>query len=289
VFVPWLSCDAVESPLSPGDGWIRLVHGIAERSGWAVYRVEKPGVGDSEGADCAQNDLETDLAAFRAALDEVRRLDGVDSTRIVIFGGSIGGALAPLLAAERPVAGLIVAGGFSRTWHEHMLEIERERLTLQGLPPSEVNRSMHGFADFYSLYLGAQLTPAEVIARRPDLASLWYDAPGGQYGRPASYFHQVARLNVEEAWSRIDVPVLILHGEYDWIMSRDEAERIAQIVGARDSGLPELAILPQTDHNFLRFASRADAFHDRGGRWDDAVVTRVVEWLRTRVASHASG
>jgi pimeloyl-ACP methyl ester carboxylesterase len=282
VFVPWLSCDPVEAPPGNPDGWIRLLHGLAERSGWALLRVEKPGVGDSEGPDCGEHDLETDLDAFRAALSTVGTLEGIDVTRLVLFGGSIGGALAPVLAAEHRVAGLIVAGGFTRTWFEHMLEIERARLSLGGASPAAVNRALRAFSEFYDLYLNQRLTPGEVMARRPDLASHWYDAPDGQYGRPAAYHHQVARLDVEEAWAKVEVPVLVLHGEYDWIMSRAEAERAAEIVNGRVAGRADLVILPRTDHNFGVYETRQDAFDDRNGRFDPAVVDRVVAWLTTR-------
>ena len=283
VFVPWLSCDPVEGAV-PGDGWMQLLRGLAERSGWALYRVEKPGVGDSQGSDCARNDLEADLAAFRAALDDVRRLDGVDTERIVLFGGSIGGALAPILAREqRGVVGLIVSGGFSRTWLEHMFDIERRRLTLDGRPPAEVNRAMQGYADFYSLYLNQRLTPAQVVARRPDLSRLWYDAPDGQYGRPAAYYHQVQDLNVEEAWAQVEVPVLVLHGEYDWIMSRAEADHVAEIVNVRHPGLATLAMLPRTDHNLTVYATALDAYRDQGGRFDPQALERVLAWLKQRL------
>lgn len=288
VFVPWLSCDAVEGA-SPGDGWMQLLRALAQRSGWALYRVEKPGVGDSEGPDCSTNDLATDLGAFRAALDDVRRLDGVDTDRIVLFGGSIGGALAPVLAIERPVAGLIVSGGFSRTWLEHMLEIERARLTLKGTAPGEVNRAMRGFADFYALYLNQRLTPAQVLGRRPDLSHLWYDAPDGQYGRPAAYYHQVQDLNVEQAWAAIDRPVLILHGEYDWIMSRAEADHIARLVNARHPGGATLVLLPQTDHNLQVYATPFDAYRDDGGRFDASVVEHVIDWLHRTWPARSGG
>jgi pimeloyl-ACP methyl ester carboxylesterase len=282
VFVPWLSCDPVEG-VFPGDGWLQLLHALAEHSGWALYRVEKPGVGDSDGSDCARNDLEADLAALRAALDEVQRLEDVDPEHLVIFGGSIGGALAPILAQGRPVAGLIVSGGFSRTWLEHMLEIERRRLTLDGTPPAEINRALRGYADFYSLYLNQGLTPAQVVARRPDLAPLWHDAPDGQYGRPAKYHQQVQSLNVEAAWAAVDVPVLILHGEYDWIMSRVEADHVVELVNTRHPGNAMLAILPRTDHNLGVYASPLDAYQDRGGRFDPQVVSIVEDWLSQRV------
>jgi pimeloyl-ACP methyl ester carboxylesterase len=278
VFIPWLSCDAVEGAV-PGDGWLRLLRAVAERSGWALYRVEKPGVGDSEGPDCSRNDLDADLGAFRAALDDVRRTEGVDTDHIVLMGGSVGGALAPLLARGREVAGVISCGGFSRTWLEHMLEIERRRLTLDGASPADVNRAMRGFADFYPLYLNGNLTPAQVLARRPDLAPLWYDAPDGQYGRPAAYYQQLQRLDVEDAWAAVEVPVLILHGEYDWIMSRSEAEHAAEIVNARHPGRATLEILPRTDHNLGLYASPLAAYRDEGGSFNAEAPERIIRWL----------
>ena len=41
------------------------------------------------------------------------------------------------------------------------------------------------------------------------------------------YYQQVQALDVEGAWERVAVPTLIVWGEYDWIMGRDEAERAA--------------------------------------------------------------
>jgi pimeloyl-ACP methyl ester carboxylesterase len=279
VFVPWLSCDPVEGDV-PGDGWMQLLRGLAARSGWAVVRVEKPGVGDSEGPDCGSNDLERDLAAFRAALDRVPRLPGVDGDRIVLFGASIGGALAPVLARECRATGLIVSGGFSRTWLEHMLDFERRRLTREGATPGEVHRSMRGYADFYALYLNQGLTPAEVLSRRPDLAPLWHDAPNGQYGRPAAYYRQVQDVNVEQAWAEVDVPVLVLQGEYDAIMSLAEGEHVVEIVNARGEGRASLAVLPRTDHNLSAFPTRAEADRGENGRFDPELVDRVIAWLR---------
>lgn len=281
VFVPWLSCDPVEGAV-PGDGWQKMLRGVAERSGWALYRVEKPGVGDSEGPDCGSNDLATDLAAFGAALDSVRTLDGVDPDRIVLFGGSIGGALAPVLAQRHPVAGLIVTGGFSHTWLEHMLDIERRRLTFEGTAPGEVHRAMRGYADFYSLYLNQELTPAEVLARRPDLTPLWYDAPDGQYGRPAPYYHQVQALNVEAAWAAVDVPVLVVDGEYDWIMGRAEAQHAVDLVNGRHPGRATLERLARTDHNLDRYPTPLDAYRDQGGQFNPDAIDRIVAWLHTR-------
>ena len=207
------------------------------------------------------------------------RIDFVDTRCVVLFGGSLGGALAPILAAERPVRGVIVAGGFTRTWYEHMLEIERTRRELAGMSAADINAAMPGVAELYLDYLYGGRTPGQVVRAKPRLAPLWDDAPDGQYGRPAAFFQQVAALNVEAAWDKVDAPVLVLYGEYDWIMSRADQERILEIVNARRPERARLLLLARTDHNLDVYPSRLDAFHGRGGRFDEALVGRVIDWL----------
>ena len=284
VFIPWLSDDPVERPIGVPDGWLLLLHGLA-RHGWQVVRIEKPGVGDSEGRPCGENDLATDVAAFRAGIAAIRARKDVDLDRIVYFGGSIGADLAPLLAEEARPAALVLSGGFARGWREHMLEFEGRRLALEGVPGDSIDRALAGFADFYALFLGERLTPAEALARRPDLKSLWYDAPDGQFGRPAAYFQQVAALRPDELFAHIDVPTLILHGEYDWIMSRADHERMAALVNARHPGLATFEALPQTGHDLVRFASFAASYRGSDPRFDPALIERVARWLDARVKS----
>ena len=47
--VAWLSCDSVEQPKGVEDGFTQLVWDLAGRSGFATFRLDKPGVGDSGG------------------------------------------------------------------------------------------------------------------------------------------------------------------------------------------------------------------------------------------------
>lgn len=279
VFIPWLSCDSVESPRGPTDGWARMLHAVAASAEAVFVRVDKPGVGDSEG-DCSRTTLEDDLAAYRAAIRGGLERPDVDPSRLTLFGGSIGAALAPLLAQDFKVHALVAAGGFSRTWSEHILGHERRRMTLSGTPPSAVNAAMRGFVDFYALYLDSRLTPAEVIARRPDLKTLWYDEPEHQYGRHARYFQEVQAQNVEAAWDVVRVPTLVLWGEYDWIMGRADQERIVEIVNAHVPNLAQLVVVSGMNHHFERFATPGEAFREKGGVYATDAALHIADWLR---------
>jgi len=282
VFIPWLSCDPVENPFGARDGWGRMLETVMRESRMQVVRIEKPGLGDSAGPDCSSSDLDDDLAAFRAGIRAALADPGADPTKLYLFGGSIGGALVPILAQEFTARGVIATGGFARTWYEHMLDIERRRLTLSGAKASAVNAAMKGFAEFYDLTLLAGLTPAQAIARNPALGELWYDAPAHQYGRRMRYYQQVQALDVEGAWERLALPTLVVWGEYDWIMGRDESDRIAALVKARDPSLLTYVVRPGMDHHFQTYADPRQAFAEEKGTYDAGAASHIVEWLRSR-------
>ena len=171
-------------------------------------------------------------------------------------------------------------GGFTRTWLEHMLDIERRRLVFSGKPPAEVNAAMRAFSGFYDETLNQGKTPAQAIAAHPQWKSFWYDEPTRQYGRLMRYYQQLQALDVEGAWAEVSVPTLIIWGQYDWIMGRDEAERAAQIVAARDPGLVTLVVRPGMNHHFMVYPDAKRAFDERGGTFDEGAARTLVEWLR---------
>ncbi len=78
-------------------------------------RVDKPGTGESEGPPCAEGGFREELAGYRAALRVLRTNPAVDPDRIFLFGESLGGFMAPLLARETHVAGISTYGTIAFT------------------------------------------------------------------------------------------------------------------------------------------------------------------------------
>jgi len=288
VFIPWLSCDGIDYPTGAVDGWSRVLLEIAHTSGMTLIRVEKIGMGDSSGPACVDADLDADMAGYRAALHEIVRLPEVDPARVFLFGGSIGASLVPILAREIPVRGIVASGGFYKTWLEHMLEIERRRVGLEGSTPAQVTAAMRGYADFYSRYLNGGQTPAQVLTQRPDLEALWYDEPDHQYGRTARYYQQAQQLDVAGAWSEVRVPVLVVYGEYDWVMSREDQDLIVATVNRNGPNLARLAVVPKMDHNLSLYDSPQRAYAEQGARPATSVAPEVIRFVKDVLARPAS-
>ena len=241
LFVPWLSCDSVESPGAASPGIDELLLRIATDTGWALLRVDKPGVGDSEGV-CADTDLETEMAGSRAALTWLRMHPWIDGERVVVMGQSFSGAFLPQIGGETPVVGYIVINSWVRTWMERLLEFERLQAESSNLAPAAVSERQRKLSEFYALFLEQQKTPREVMAGRPDLASVWEDGPAHQYGRSARFHHQLQRINPAAGWSRVAVPTLVMWGDADLVMHRVDHERLAAMVNRNRPGAAQLLV-----------------------------------------------
>src|SRR6516225_6558306 len=273
-FVGWLSCDTMESPdPQPDDGFGILLGRLIDRSGFATVRMDKPGVGESQG-DCAKADFQSEMTGWQAAFNSMSKYDFIDLDRVFVVGLSNGGGFSPLAADHHRVSGYISASSWGRTWYEHMLELERRRLNAEEKSPAEVNRDVKSFVEFYSLYLIDGMTPGEVIAKHPEWKDLWYDAPDGQYGRPAAFYQQLEALNLGEIWQNVSVPVLVIRGKADTIMSRADSEAIAQIVNKVHPGRARYLEIDSMAHDFM--------VHDK---FYDGIVATILSWINEQLAT----
>jgi pimeloyl-ACP methyl ester carboxylesterase len=281
----WLSCDSVEAPAGTKDATALVFRDLAQLSNFSLFRVDKQGVGDSEGV-CGENDFQSELAGYRAAFRALKSYDFIDPNRVYVLGISNGGGFAPLVpetdSEQSQVRGYVAVGGWVKTWFEHMLEIERRRFMLMGKSPTQVNKQMKSAAALYHDWLIKGRSINDILKEQPQLADLW---PEGKdhthlYGRPLAFYQQLQDLNLAEAWSRVKVPTLVLHGQYDWIMSREDHELIAQYVNANRAGAARFIEVPQMGHTFQHYLSLADAFNDKEASFDPKMTRLLTDWLK---------
>ncbi len=291
LFVQWLSCDTVAISDHPRDGWSAMLKQMVRGSNALVWRTEKRGIGESQG-NCATMDYDTELADHKQALEQLKRRDDVDPNRIVIFGGSIGGTYAPLIAADQSVAGVMIWGAGATTWAERMMKFERNALELRGTAPEQLAREMTLRFQFLDRYLIGARTPAQIAAADAPVGAVWSRIVGttadGQYGRPFAFHQQAQRADWAAAWSKVRSPVLAIYGEYDWFESREATALITRIVNAKTPGRGTYAEVPRMNHHFAEFATAEAAFAEKEGRVNpEPAVKIMLAWLE-KVFSRAT-
>lgn len=211
-----------------------LAHALAY-AGFTTVRFDKRGVGDSEGGPCNKTDFATELADARAVVDHARTFGGP----LFIFGHSVGGVIAPQVPADA----YAVYGTPMMPWIECLLDSVRRQLALRGTTDE------------------TELDKIRDLRERGELN-----------GRSAAYHEQLAAL--PNGWSAVDKPVLVLRGEYDWVVRHEDADELARIANGT------LVDLPRIDHLAGRHASREDSLRDYGaGEYDDGLANAITAFL----------
>lgn len=86
-------------------------------------------------------------------------------------------------------------------------------------------------------------------------------------------------LIVAEAWSRVRVPVLAIHGEYDWIMGAEDHREMVRMSASHGATMSRVVEVPRTSHLLERLES-AKAALDGSGEYNADVGAEIVSWLK---------
>lgn len=258
---------------------------LALAAGWALIRVERAGMGESEGAGCDQLDYNTEVAHYREAFDQVIEHPWVDKTRVVIIGNSLGSTTAPLVAQDKPIIGVIVQGGGALSYFERMVYFDRQQLERSDtFSPSTIDEEMRRRMAFHREYLLAKKTPETIARERPELAGVWQSLFGTDaaphYGRPYAWHWQAAEQNWLAAWAKLEVPTMVVYGEYEQFESRYGHRVIVDLVNRLRPGTAAWVEIPKAGHTMAIYPDRYAAYQWRDHRLDpDAFIQPVKKWL----------
>lgn len=285
LYVQGIVCQSVDRPTSPDAVDTRIIHALAD-AGFATMRVDKPGLGDSEGPPCSEIDFETELEGYKAALRTLTAMPGIDPDRIYVFGHSMGGVMAPYLAAEGTVRGSMVYGTLVRSWFEYQLENVRRQAGLQpGITEAEVTDAVLAEARSSAMVLIEKKTLGDVWERWPELRQpnrgTMLDETH-QSTRHMSFFHQLQDLNLARAWTESRGAVLAIWGEYDWVTTKEDHDKIAEIVNRRSPGAGSVLVMPGADHAFTTHDSLEASVAAMGeGQWDGRLPDKLIAWMES--------
>lgn len=275
-----LSCSSIESWPGRTSNFARLLRNLVTQSGMVVMRTEKPGLGDSEG-NCSTTDFQTELNGYETALKKLKELPYVDPKRILVYGSSMGSALAPYFANKYGLNAVISDGTYYRTWFEHMLEIERRIKAFEGNDESSVNQMMNrAYIPLYYGMLVEKKSFRAVVNEFPLLATYNYHSDGHMYGRPVAFYHQLQDFDVAGNWQRLSVPVRIRWGTSDWIMSEADNHMIVTTLKTAGHTDFELYKYPGLDHFDTIQPSMEASYSGEPGVWDERISSQLVAWAK---------
>lgn len=277
LFLQGIGRESLDLAAAPSAPVARLLHGWAA-AGFVTMRLEKRGVGDSDGEEA---DFDAEVADDRAALRALAADPAVDGRAVFLFGHSVGGMIAPLLAAEGsegacphstysnsekarssrgeprgggpPVRGILVFGTSSARWLDCLAAGTRRQLALRGAGEEEIQRALDR------------------------------ERSEGHGVRTPEYHAQLQARDLGAAWDRTGCDVLVIVGEHDWVVGEDEQRAICERIEQRRPGAAERLDLDGTDHWMTRHASLEDSLANGGrGAFDERLVTATVAWMRQR-------
>jgi pimeloyl-ACP methyl ester carboxylesterase len=263
------TCFAIDTPVGEPVPFTLIASDLT-RHGYVTMRVERPGCGDSEGGPLRDIGFDRELDGYKKALQALQQLPFVDSENVFLFGHSMGGMVAPLIAIEFPTRGIAVYGSGAATWFEAVFAQRRRLATLSGTPTSEVDREILDQGRFWSALLLDRRTPREILARNPQLQRLgWVVDENYVSERHFTFHHEVADKNFSEAWAKVAATrlpngtqprILTMWGSADWLVDRASSEWIAEVVNRSASGSARFAVLDSIDHGFFRTSSAKESY-----------------------------
>jgi len=78
----------------------------------------------------------------------------------------------------------------------------------------------------------------------------------------------------------VNVPVLAVHGQYDWIMSADDYKLLVAALNSRTPGSAVYVEWPRADHGLYTHTSEEKTFgKDAEQGYDPKLTEYVLQWL----------
>ena len=229
-----------------------LAWGLAER-GVAVVRYEKRT--RQYGAKMALNknltvqDEAIDDALLAAKL--LREHGRIDRRRVFVLGHSLGGTLAPRIAAQdRDLAGLVIMAGATRPF----ADVVKEQLAyLSSLAPG-----------------GAAANEEAALQRLRNSA-------------PPAYWTDLDAYHPAQVAATLTVPMLILQGERDYQVTLQDLDGWRQALNGHAGVV--IKSYPTLNHVFLAGEGKSvPAEYARPGRIPDFVLDDIANWIKREVA-----
>jgi dienelactone hydrolase len=255
-----------DATIGPNRIFRDLAGGLATR-GVAVLRYEKrtrqygPKLGSLR--EFTVKEETVDDAA--AAVEMLRKTDGIDAARVFVLGHSLGGMLAPRIAGAAPeAAGFIVLAGAVRSLPQSLIDQTRYLALADGEISAEEQRQIEQFE--------------QLKARVETVKSSDPPLTAGIISAPAAYWANLRGYDPPAAAKAVKRPMLVLQGERDYQVTLEDFQQWKAALGAR--GDVTLKSYPALNHLFMAGAGKSlPAEYAVAGHVAVDVIDDIARWV----------
>jgi dienelactone hydrolase len=294
-FIQGYTCDSIDYGFVPNSSGHQLLTSLAD-AGYVVYKIEKFGIGDSIGdIQCSQIDFSTELAGFNAGLEALKKYDFVDKNNVHIFGHSLGGVYAPLIAEHSPVKSIISYGAVVQSWHDYLLDIYSVQSLIFGTPKQEAESNRNTVAPLLNAWLKTNRSWKEIIESGHYQSiidtGLIPISSEQVFHRHYSFFRDLNNYDLAQAWANTKSNVLAIHGSLDIQAINDQWATQMTSLPKDESLKTKKVVLQGAEHGFLRYESMSKYLTARTNRtynpgqpgktYDPRVSETIIEWLNS--------
>ncbi|MFC3094496.1 PDZ domain-containing protein [Alteromonas sediminis] len=302
MFIQGYTCGSIDYGMAPEITITQLLATYAQ-AGFTVFKMEKPGVGDSKGPlECSQIDFDTENAAFIAGLKHFASYDYVNQDNLFVFGHSLGVLHAGVIAEKGLVKGVMGYGGVLKSWYEYLQDIYAiQSVRYFGTSESQAKANVKTVQPFLDAWLNSDKSWESLMAQddvKQAVTSNLLPIQGELvFQRHYSFFRSLNRYDFKALWSNSQSHALLLHGTYD-IQAIDGAwaGHIAELINSNTDKTAQAEMFPRTEHALMRYDELADLQQamregenragSPGDKYNPDIALRSLAWMKTILQQH---
>jgi pimeloyl-ACP methyl ester carboxylesterase len=247
----------------PNKTFRELAQGLASQ-GIAVLRYDQRTVAcDVDRTAVTLDDIVTDDAV--TAVERLRSVEQV--SEVFVAGHSLGGRVAPRVAARADTAGLVMLAPLAEPIHEAIVRQTRYRLTLDGELSAQDEQTLSNVEA-----LAEQLRTLDIGAEET------LNLGGGARGRP--FWRTLQEYDHVGTAADLDVPTLLVQGGRDHLVTTEDDLPIwRDAIG--DEPTTEIVVFEDLNHRFQPGdgPSRPQEWKAPENPVDERVIDRVADFL----------
>lgn len=295
-FLQGLPCYSMDN-FKDGDMTKLAIDALVER-GFAVYRMEKADMGDNVHMPrCETMGFNEELEMYKAGYQNLLTLKGIDTSRIFLFGHSMGGITAPLLSEKFQPKGVVVYGTVFKPWMDYLFDAYLIQLQYYGEDLAMLREQVEQMKPYIYDYFYTPKTAEEICrtkeGQRAMEALLSYDVKTGlaASGRSPLCHKELNQHNVAAAWKNTNGHVLAVYGECDIAaIHPDDHIALVNYVNKIHPGRGTFWQAPGTTHTFeeigtmdkfIKWQSDLPAYYRyAAARFNHKVFDHICDWMK---------